>query len=153
MDVQDVMKSKVTSVNPSTSLEEATGLMENENLDWLPVVEDGRVMGTLSAEKAASQNQSRPTGHKTQVRDAMDYAMPPCCGTNDPLFSVVVRMRKEGLRQMLVLAAGNRPLGVITSEDANMKPPGKRRKPNKNAGGEHDMPIRKKGAPHLLHGL
>jgi len=46
--VRDIMKKKVYSVSPDISLEEASGMMVKYNVNRLPVIENGKLVGILA---------------------------------------------------------------------------------------------------------
>ncbi len=46
--VQDIMTTKITSVNPEMSLNQAAGIMANEQIRRVPVVENEKLVGMVS---------------------------------------------------------------------------------------------------------
>lgn len=56
--VTDIMQTKLITVTPETSCEEAAELMAKEQIRRLPVVEDGKLVGMLSLGDLATEKMS-----------------------------------------------------------------------------------------------
>ena len=62
--VTDIMTTKLVTVTPETSCEEAARLMAKEQIRRLPVVEDGRLVGMLSLGDLATEKVSDSSAGK-----------------------------------------------------------------------------------------
>lgn len=72
---QDVMNRTVVTVEGSADLGRASQLLEKGGFSQLPVVEGGRVTGSVS-ETAILRGLARPDGRRTRVRDIQEVAYP-----------------------------------------------------------------------------
>ncbi|HUI38545.1 MAG TPA: CBS domain-containing protein [Thermoplasmata archaeon] len=72
---EDVMNPAVVTVDGATPLGDAALVMERHGFSQAPVVEDGRVTGSIS-ENSVLRALQRPEGRKTRVRDAQEGMYP-----------------------------------------------------------------------------
>ncbi|HLM70824.1 MAG TPA: CBS domain-containing protein [Thermoplasmata archaeon] len=73
--VADVMNRALVTVEPSAPLATAAQRMEAGGFSQLPVVEEGRVIGSVS-ETAVLRALALPTARRARVRDALEKAYP-----------------------------------------------------------------------------
>jgi predicted transcriptional regulator len=73
--VSDLMSRSLTSVGSTASLTEAAQRMESGGYSQLPVVDEGRVVGSLS-ESALLRALAGSSAHRTRVRDVIETAYP-----------------------------------------------------------------------------
>jgi predicted transcriptional regulator len=73
--VGDLRSKSLITVPSSSLLTEAAQRMENGGFSQLPVVDDGRTVGSLS-ESALLRALAQPTGRRARVRDVLESAYP-----------------------------------------------------------------------------
>ncbi len=73
--VSDLMSRSITTVESSATLTVAAQRMESGAFSQLPVMDDGRVVGSLS-EAALLRALAGPTAHRLRVRDVLETAYP-----------------------------------------------------------------------------
>ena len=73
--IADVVHRPLVSVEPSASLSEASRRLEVGGFSQLPVVEDGRAIGSIS-EGAVLRALQAPSSRRTRVRDILEPAYP-----------------------------------------------------------------------------
>lgn len=117
MQVKDVMLPSVGHLEPDGSLRDAAEQLKALNLDPMPVVEGGRVVGVLSegelAEYAARQGLAAGSAH---VRDVMSRDV-TCCRADDDLHATLARLGNETNRRFPVVDADSKLVGVVSVTD------------------------------------
>jgi predicted transcriptional regulator len=73
--VGDLMSRAPTTIESSATLATAAQRMESGAFSQLPVVDDGRVVGSLS-ESALLRALARPNAHRVRVREVLETAYP-----------------------------------------------------------------------------
>jgi CBS domain-containing protein len=117
MYVQDVMTSKARTVVRDTSLTDASAIMEERDIGFLPVIEGGRAIGVLTDRDivargiAAGKDPSR-----TPVSEVMSRP-PISCGPRDSVEVAAQFMEEKGIRRLLVLGEDEKVMGVVSLGD------------------------------------
>lgn len=113
---RDFMTPKVVSIKPQATLRETIKAMQKLAVSQLPVIEDGKIIGTVS-EKALLERMN--SAHdmaevsKTCVQQVMGEAMPII--REDLPFRVVSALLEHN--SGVLVARKGRPIGIITKAD------------------------------------
>ncbi len=112
---KDFMTQKVISVKPESELREAIKLMEKNSVSQLPVISDGKNLGTIS-EKNALEHINSGDAEKvlsSKVENVMEEAMPQI--TEDTPFELISSMLAH-YSGVSVVSKG-KIAGIITKAD------------------------------------
>jgi CBS domain-containing protein len=138
---RDIMKSPVTTVSPTSTLEEAATLMITHSVDCLPVVDgDGKVVGVLTETDYMPKASLRPMGGEhlysvlgrmvstdnlekeyrsaasREVRDAMSGVDVPTFEGTASLSTIIEAMVHYKVHHVLILR-NERLIGLVSSSD------------------------------------
>jgi len=110
---QDIMHTGIKSVMPSDTLHAASAAMRKLSISQLPVMQDGRVVGSLTEASILACFSERKDIAKTHVSEVMDEAFPNVLPST-PISSVASLLRHHPA--VLVLERGD-VAGIITKAD------------------------------------
>lgn len=125
MRVAERMRPVAVSVSPTASLADAQEAMATHGLAWLPVVEDGRVVGLVGDEDLAA---ARPSPATTLTVGEITFHMttipvaavmrpdPPVVVPDTPLADAASLLRDEGIGALPVVEEG-RLVGLLSAGD------------------------------------
>jgi acetoin utilization protein AcuB len=125
MRVADRMRPVAVSVPPIASLADAQRVMADHGVAWVPVVEDGRLVGLVGDEDLASAWPSPATtltvGEATYRLSTVPVSAimrpdPPVLVADTPLAEAAMLLRDEGLGALPVVEQG-RLVGLLSADD------------------------------------
>jgi len=112
----EFMSSKVIGVSPQASIKEAVRVMKKHAVSQLPVIEDGRNIGTLS-EKIVLEKMNNAQDlneiSSMEVRDVMTEAMPTI--REDTQFKAISALLEHN--PGVIVAKKGKVTGIITKSD------------------------------------
>jgi predicted transcriptional regulator len=108
----DVMNRALVTVEPSATLTVAAQRMETGGFSQLPVVDGGRVVGSLS-ETAVLRALAQPSARRTRVRDALEPAYPVV----DPQFPAELLPALLGRYAAVLVTHRGELAGIVTKAD------------------------------------
>jgi CBS domain-containing protein len=121
MKVSEVMTRGVETVSPAMTLEQAARKMKMRNVGFLPVVDEGRLLGVVTDRdiilRAISEG-LRP--HMTRVKEVMT-AKPLTCRDDQTLTEVSLVMEKHFVHRLVVLDCFANLVGVVSLSDIATK--------------------------------
>lgn len=120
MKVADAMTRDVRLVSPEDSLEAIAKIMATENLGFLPVRENDRLVGMITDRDIVVRGLARGMGGDAHVRDAMTEDV-KYCYEDAELHDVVRNMADIQVRRMPVVNRDKRLVGVVSLADAVLK--------------------------------
>lgn len=115
--IHQFMTREVPTVGPDTALSVARQLMEQNRLQYLPVVSRGRVVGILSARANVVVDDFGIFASDEGPVQAAMIPEPPCVPASCPLRDVVHTMAHEHIPVVLVVDGGALK-GMFTDADA-----------------------------------
>ena len=115
--VRDVMSRDVQVTQPHSTLREAAELMKVLDVGPLPVCDDGRLVGIVTARditvRSVAEGQDCWEG---RVRDAMSTDIAYCFDDDDVAIAAR-QMKDKQLRRLLVLNRDKRLVGIVSLGD------------------------------------
>lgn len=105
---------KAPHVSPAQTIGEATRLMVENDLEYLPAFEGGRVVGLVTDDVILKMLSETPYG-ATKVEEVMTRD-PVTVDEDDSIGKVVSKMRDQGVSRLPVLGEG-RVVGLVTLHD------------------------------------
>jgi len=114
MRVQEVMTKEVLTISPGKSAEEAWDLMQGRRIHHLVVTEGSRIVGVLSDGDIGGRNGASLRRDQT-VGDLMTDRV-VTANSRTTVRQAANLMRGRSISS-LVVASGNRPLGIVTVAD------------------------------------
>jgi acetoin utilization protein AcuB len=117
MDIRAAMTSKVVTVTPADSLEDAAALMRRGRFRHLPVVRDGVLQGVVTERDLQLQEGGLPSDDMRQrsVRSVMSADV-ITIGPSDPI-EEAARLMLENKVGCLPVVEGNDLVGIVTESD------------------------------------
>ena len=117
MKVRDVMTKKAEIVSMSSSLVGAAKLMRRQGIGFLPVVEDGVVVGVLTDRDIVLRGIAEGRNpYMTLVSDVMTPTL-MWCYADDVLTKAAQVMEDSHIRRLLVLDADKKLVGILSLDD------------------------------------
>jgi uncharacterized protein (DUF2267 family)/CBS-domain-containing membrane protein len=120
MKVSDVMTRNVRLASPNDTLEEIATRMAKEDVGFLPVGENDRLVGTITDRDIVARAVALGRDGQSRVRDAMTRDI-KYCFDDDSVDDVVQNMGDIQVRRMPVVNRNKRLVGVVSLADAAMK--------------------------------
>jgi len=115
--VREVMSRNPRTVRTDQSVGDATTIMAELNVGFLPVRDAGdKLVGTVTDRDIALRVVSVRKDFSTPVRDVMTRGV-KCCYEDSDLFNVAQEMAIRKLRRLAVLNHDKRMVGVVTLGD------------------------------------
>ncbi|MGQ9557597.1 MAG: GGDEF domain-containing protein [Desulfurispora sp.] len=109
MMVADLMNTQVITVDSGVSVASAVRLMDEHNISCLPVLEDGRLVGIITARDVRNAHPNR------LVADAM--TADPLCVTPDDTLEKALQLFTEKSVEKLPVVQGDRLVGMVTRDE------------------------------------
>jgi CBS domain-containing protein len=116
MQIREIMTSSVETIAAYASLKEAARKMESEDVGFLPVLEDGELVGVITDRDITVRAVSRGLDpEQTTVEDTMtsDIVTLP---ENSELEDASDLMEDRNIRRLVVTDENDRPVGVISKD-------------------------------------
>ncbi len=113
---QDFMSTKVISVLPQATLKDAVKVMKKHAVSQLPIIEDGRNIGTISEKSVLEKLNSAEDMNKIsalEVSEVMGEAMPTV--RKDSPFKVISALLEHN--PGAIVASKGKVIGIITKSD------------------------------------
>jgi CBS domain-containing protein len=120
MKVADAMTSDVRLANPTDSIESVAKIMAADNIGYLPVGEDDRLVGAITDRDIVVRAIARGMGPDAFVRDVMTEDVKYCYDDVD-IAEVVQNMGDLQVRRLPVVNRDKRLVGVVSLADAALK--------------------------------
>jgi CBS domain-containing protein len=120
MKVADAMTRDVRLVSPDDSLEAIAKIMATEDLGFLPVGENDRLVGTITDRDIVVRGLARGMGGDAHVRDAMSEDV-KYCYEDAEMVDVMQNMGSIQVRRLPVVNRDKRLVGVVSLADAALK--------------------------------
>src|SRR5215211_552692 len=118
--VADVMGRNVRLASPEDTLEEVAKRMAEEDVGFLPVGENDRLVGTITDRDIVARAIARGRHGQTPVRDVMTPNV-KYCFEDDSADEAIQAMSDIQVRRMPVISRGKRLVGIVSLADAAMK--------------------------------
>jgi CBS domain-containing protein len=120
MKVKDLMTTDVRTCTPDTTVAEAAQLMWDADCGFLPIVDDGELLGVATDRDMyialATRNE-----RASQLRvGAVATTAPATCMADDDVQAALVTMRELRVRRLPVVGFGNALRGVLSMNDIVM---------------------------------
>jgi CBS domain-containing protein len=121
MKVRDVMSRDVQVASTDTSLVDAARLMRHQGIGFLPVVEDGIVLGVVTDRDMVMRGIAEGRNiHMATVGEIMTPAM-MWCYADEVLTEAAQMMEENHVRRLLVLDMNKRLVGLLSLDDLAAK--------------------------------
>jgi CBS domain-containing protein len=120
MKVADAMTRDVRFVSPEDSLEAIAKIMAAEDLGFLPVGKNDRLVGMITDRDIVVRGLARGMGAEAHVRDAMTEDVKYCYDDAE-LADVLQNMADIQVRRLPVINRDKRLVGVVSLADAALK--------------------------------
>lgn len=117
MKVSKVMTAEACIASPDDSVETAAQMMAENDIGFLPVGENDRLVGMITDRDIAIRAVAAGYPPSTKVRDVMTYDVKYCFEDED-LDRVLGNMAENKVRRMPVLNRDKRLVGVLSLSDA-----------------------------------
>lgn len=126
MKVKDVMSTDVRACEPCTGLAEAAMMMWHGDLGFLPVVENGTLVGCITDRDIcmAAATHSVPASHVT-VGEIITHRI-EACRPDDDTREALRLMGSHQVRRLPVTGPGGRLEGVVSMNDLVLEASGRR---------------------------
>lgn len=117
MKVQDVMTKEITTILPSHSLKQAARRMRDLNIGFLPIVEDGKLLGGITDRDitcyavAIGRNPD-----ETEVRRCMTKDLATCYEDQD-IRDAALLMEAHHIRRLPIIHKDGTLAGILTVDD------------------------------------
>ncbi len=115
--VKEIMTRETKYITPHSTIQEAAKLMTAENIGFLPVGDNDRLVGSITDRDIVIRTLSNGKDTKTTtVKDAMT---PKClyCYESDTVEEAANNMSTNKVRRLAVLNGNKRLVGVVTVGD------------------------------------
>ena len=120
MQVRDIMTPSVECIDPYASLREAARKMETEDIGFLPVIDDGELVGVLTDRDITVRAVSRGLDPEaTTVEDTMTIDVVSLPETSE-IEDASDLMQHRHVRRLLVIDDDEMPVGVISMDKVAM---------------------------------
>jgi len=117
MKVQELMTKDITSILPTISLKQAARRMRDLNVGYLPIVQDGKLLGAITDRDitcyavAIGRNPD-----DTEVQKCMTQDLTTCYEDQD-ISEAAMLMEERHIRRLPILHHDNTLAGVLTVDD------------------------------------
>lgn len=120
MKVADVMTRDVRLASPDDTLQAIASRMADEDIGFLPVGENDRLVGTITDRDIVARAVAHGMDGKSCVRDAMTHDV-MYCFEDESIDDVIHNMSDIQVRRMPVIDRNKRLVGVVSMADAAIK--------------------------------
>lgn len=117
MKVYECMTQGVDVVMPHEPIANAARLMRDGEVGFLPVAEDGKLVGIITDRDMVIRALAHDRGPDTPVREAMSRELLLFCFDDDELDDAAAKMSDGQVRRLPVLNHEKRLIGVISLGD------------------------------------
>ena len=114
--LKDVMSRDVKVVGPDSSIREAAQFMRDGNFGLLPVVENDRMVGTISDRDIAVRGVAEGKEWRTKVRDVMSAGI-LWAYEDDSVGTALNMMSERQVRRLPVVRRQKRLVGIVALGD------------------------------------
>jgi len=119
--VREIMDRRTCQISSSAMIGEAADRMKALGTDVLPVVENRRVIGTITEHSIASQIVSRGMDPATTTVRAATTSNIVCCSQETDIEDAALLMEAGHVAQLIVLDAEGGVAGVLSGDDLALK--------------------------------
>jgi CBS domain-containing protein len=120
MQVKNIATMQVTTVTPQTTVQEIVKLMQQEDIGFVPVVEEGRAVGVITdrdlALRCLADHVSLAPFHAKDVMTRHVHSVHMEADLEEAAWMMV----NDQVRRLVVLNEDREPVGVITLDDLAM---------------------------------
>ena len=116
MKVSDVMTPDATIANPGDALQDIARIMAKENIGFLPVGENDRLVGMITDRDIVVRGLANGHDGKAKVRDCMTEDV-KWCFDDDEVEHATRSMAEQKVRRMPVINHDKRLVGVLSLGD------------------------------------
>lgn len=121
MRVKELMSSRPEYLSPDVSLQEASRIMMEDDIGFIPIGEGDRLIGVVTDRDICVRGVARALNPvTTPVRNIMTQKV-LYCFENDEIKLVAKRMEAAQIRRMVVLNSKKRLVGVLSMADIATK--------------------------------
>ncbi len=121
MKVRDAMSPMPETLSASASLVAAAKLMRRQGIGFIPVVEDGAVVGVVTDRDIVLRGMSEGSNpYMTLIGDVMTLTVKSCYA-DDVLTEAAQLMEDNRIRRLLVLDDKRKLVGVLSLDDLAAK--------------------------------
>lgn len=120
MKVSDAMTRGASIARPNETLQQIAQRMAAEDIGFMPVGDDDRLLGTVTDRDIAIRAVAAGRGHETPVREIMTREVKYCFEDED-MDHVVQNMADNQVRRLPVVNRDKRLVGVISLADQALK--------------------------------
>ena len=115
--VRDIMTRDVSSVTPTTTIEQIATLMRDCDIGALPVIEDDAIVGIITDRDIVVRGVAHDrSGSMTRAADMMTKDV-ECCDELDDVEIAVAKMAERQVRRLPVRDAQGQLSGIISLSD------------------------------------
>ncbi|MBV9633838.1 MAG: CBS domain-containing protein [Methylobacteriaceae bacterium] len=115
--VREAMSRDVHIANPGETIREVAKLMADEDIGFLPVGENDRLVGMITDRDILVRGVARGKNADDQIRDVMTADV-KYCFEDEAIDQVVMNMGDQKVRRLPVVDRNKRLVGVISLADA-----------------------------------
>ena len=124
MRVRNAMTRQVERTWPDATLQQAAQQMREASIGFLPVEEEGRLVGVVTDRDITVRGTARGLDPRTaRVREAMTPQV-VACREDQAVADASTLMEERAVRRLVVLDAGERLVGVLSLDDLAVLPGG-----------------------------
>ena len=117
MQLREIITNPVETVGPESSLQDAAKAMLAHDLGWLPVTEDGKVIGIITDRDIAIRGVAIGLdAKKTSVQDVMSREV-FSCSSDGTVEDACTLMEEEQVRRLVVVDDNDELAGVVALAD------------------------------------
>jgi CBS domain-containing protein len=117
MKVQDLMTTSVESIAPTKSLKQAARRMKELNVGYLPIVEDGKLLGTITDRDITCYAVAiGRSPDETEVQRCMTRDVTTCFEDQN-INEAAHLMEERHIRRLPILHRDNTLAGILTVDD------------------------------------
>ena len=120
MKVAKIMSSDVHIASPNDSIEEIARIMASEDIGFLPVGENDRLVGTITDRDIVIRGIASGKDGDARVRDVMTREV-KYCFSDEEIDHVIENMGDLQVRRLPVINRDKRLVGVVSLADAALK--------------------------------
>jgi CBS domain-containing protein len=120
MKVSDAMTRGASIARPNETLQQIARRMAAEDIGFMPVGDDDRLLGTITDRDIAIRAVAEGRGHETPVREIMTREVKYCFEDED-MDHVVQNMADIQVRRLPVVNRDKRLIGVVSLADQALK--------------------------------
>jgi CBS domain-containing protein len=120
MKVAKIMSSEVHIASPNDSIEEIARIMASEDIGFLPVGENDRLIGTITDRDIVIRGIASGKDGDARVRDVMTKDV-KYCFSDEEIDHVIENMGDIQVRRLPVVNREKRLVGILSLADAALK--------------------------------